>query len=300
MNRIDVVRDYFKYFKNPISALMFKFNLKNSCEVKLKNHPDTFKIEKVEILDRLINKLPVVIDSRYDEFKQYIDDLISDKEILVINNLKYVNVYSNNFQKEHHLWYNVCYDEYFSDDEWNMVDFRGRDVIDIGGNAADTALVFASDGANVIAFEPVKHLYDLALMNISINEEYKNQIRFINNGVGGKRGKLELTAQSLKDYADVTENYEVEVITVSDILDKYQIKPDILKIDCEGCEFEIIKNEDLSMFKDIVLEHHAFMVEKDSKLIIDELKRQGFNVNTYECRASRRKFEEMGFIHAYK
>ena len=32
----------------------------------------------------------------------------------------------------------------------------------------------------------------------------------------------------------------------------------------------------------------------------DELKRQGFNVNTYECRASRRKFEEMGFIHAYK
>lgn len=295
-----VVFDYFKYFKNPISALFLKFGLINTCEVKLRTKNDSFVINNVLILDRLIDKLPFVPDSIYVEFKNYINDLIEDKEIIKINNINFFNVYNSNFLEKNKNIFGICYDEYFSDDDWNMVNLDGRNVIDIGGNVADTALIFAADGANVIAFEPVKHLYDLALRNISINPNYASQIQFINKSIGGKRGKLDINLISSEDYVNKEENYYIDVLTVSDILSIYNFTPDILKMDCEGCEFEIIEHEDLSMFNDIILEHHSFMVKKDAADIIERLENQGFNIEIYEFKASRRSFKEIGFIHAFK
>ena len=36
-NKIKYLSDYFKYLKNPVSALLFKFGLKKEIELKIKN-----------------------------------------------------------------------------------------------------------------------------------------------------------------------------------------------------------------------------------------------------------------------
>ena len=71
-------------------------------------------------------------------------------------------------------------------------------------------------------------------------------------------------------------------------------------MDCEGCEFEIILNEDLTMFNDIIFEHHSKQVGKDYKQLIKKLKEEGFKINTYDVIASSMSFEDIGIIHAFK
>lgn len=95
--------------------------------------------------------------------------------------------------------------------------------------------------AEVIGFEPVRHIFELGLENISLNEYLKDQITFVNKAVGIKKGQLELTAQTIESYID-TDTYAIEVTTLPDIFNEYDFTPDILKMDCEGCEFEIILN----------------------------------------------------------
>ena len=94
--------------------------------------------------------------------------------------------------------------------------------------------------------------------------------------------------------------YSVEVITVNDVLNEYNFPVDILKMDCEGCEFEIILNEDLTMFTDIVFEHHSKIAGKDYKPLIEKLKKDGFKIDTYSVEASKLEFEDIGIIHAFK
>ena len=69
-------------------------------------------------------------------------------------------------------------------------------------------------------------------------------------------------------------------------------------MDCEGCEFEVILNEDLSMFNDIIFEHHSKMVGKDYNILIDKLKKENFKINTFI--SNNDNFDEIGMIHAYK
>lgn len=92
--------------------------------------------------------------------------------------------------------------------------------------------------------------------------------------------------------------YDVDVITIADILREYNVKPDILKMDCEGCEFGIIEGSDLSMFNDVIFEHHSKMVKKDYRILVKKLENEGFKIKKYD--SFDFDFEDMGFIHAYK
>ena len=103
---------------------------------------------------------------------------------------------------------------------------------------------------------------------------------------------------STVDYRNNENSYEVNIITIEDILNENNIKPDILKIDCEGCEYNIILNTDLSAFNDIIFEHHQILIKKDYNLLIDKLKSQGFEVEKLTETAAN--FEEVGLIHAYR
>lgn len=173
-------------------------------------------------------------------------------------------------------------------------------MIDIGANVADSTLQFAHNGAHVIGFEPVKHLYELGVNNIDLNEDLKDNIIFINKAVDGQRGTLDIDLNSIQNYINEEDSYQIDVITISDVLNDYDFPADVLKMDCEGCEFEVISKHDLTMFNDIIFEHHAQMVNKDHRTLIDILENQGFKTNIYPCNASDSNIEEMGIIHAFK
>lgn len=299
MKKIKHFIEYFKYLDNPIEVLKFKFGFKPSCELIAKNSHQKIIINNETTLNEIMIKIKRISKEKTSEFLRYMEEIDKNMEYVTIGNIKYVNVRNSKFKENSSFEYAICTEEYFYDDEWNMVDFNGRHVIDIGGNNGDTSLYFAKKGAEVIGFEPVKHLYDLALENIDLNDDLKGRITFVNKGVGAKRGELQINAISIKDYID-DDNYKMEIITIKDILNNYNFTPDILKIDCEGCEFEIILNEDLTMFNDIIFEHHSKITGKDFRPLIEKLESDGFKIDTFPVVVSNLPFEDIGIIHAYK
>ena len=301
MGKLKHFCEYFKYLKNPISALAFKFGLKKNCVVKFKNTTDEINLTSIDVLNHVMGVLPSVKSDKWDGFIKYVTGIAKDNEFVVVDDIKYYNTRNSSFKKEHDYYYATHIHEHFTDDDWDMVNFKDRHVIDIGANVADSALYFAKNGANVIGFEPVKHIYELGIDNIAINPKLKNNIVFVNKGVGGKRGEISIeNNRSTRGYMDQNATYDIEVITINDVLNDYNFTPDILKMDCEGCEFEIILNEDLSMFNDIIFEHHSEIVGKDYNLLIEKLKQENFKINTQLTNSVGESFDKIGLIHAYK
>ena len=295
-NKITYLLDYFKYLKNPIEVLKFKFGMEKIGIIKIKNTNLEFKLQNVKSLNKLMNKLKTANPNKYNDLIKYIKEVDADKEVVNIDDINYINIYNKN----HNNNYNICIEEYFADDQWDMINFENRYVIDIGANIGDTPLYFAKEKAKVIAFEPVKHLYELGIQNISLNPKYKKNIIFVNKAVGGKRGKLNIANNTTKTYINDDDAYQIDVITIKDVLTDYDFTADILKMDCEGCEFEIILHEDLTMFNDIIFEHHSKQVGKDYKPLIEKLENDGFKINTYPVATSQLDFEDIGIIHAFK
>ena len=113
-------------------------------------------------------------------------------------------------------------------------------------------MFFAINGGEVYGYEPVKYLYNYSLENRNLNKNLKDKIHLFNLAVSDKVGTLEINdLDSTSQYRD-NNSYTVNVTTIDKILEENNIEADILKIDCEGCEFNIILNTDLSDFDNIL------------------------------------------------
>ena len=66
-----------------------------------------------------------------------------------------------------------------SDINWN-----GKIVIDVGAECGDTPLYYASLGATVYAFEPIKEHYDAMIRNLSLNPDIAKNVIPINAAIG--------------------------------------------------------------------------------------------------------------------
>ena len=146
MGKISFLIDYFKYLENPITVLKFKFGLVDSCELKIKNRNDSLFIDNENLLNEFMVYLPNVSSLRYDDFIDFYKKASAGDEVLNIGGIDYVNIHSKKFIQSHPLKYYVCNGEYFTDDDWDILDYENRHIIDVGGNAADTALYFARGG----------------------------------------------------------------------------------------------------------------------------------------------------------
>ncbi len=65
---------------------------------------------------------------------------------------------------------------------------------------------------------------------------------------------------------------EVPIITLSEVM-KLITEPYLLKIDCEGCEFDVILNdyEHVKTFEKLIIEHHAYITGIDYTKLVDKL-----------------------------
>ena len=195
--------------------------------------------------------------------------------------------------------------EIFSNDTY-FIDLKNATVVDIGASNGDSAIYFASIGANnVIALEPAKESYDLGVENIKMNNMEK-QIHIINAGLSFKNGRGELKISTLSPNANSLNPTEaiikmgnkfdsisvVDMITLGNIVKEYNIdKIDLLKMDCEGCEYDSLKNLNGDIFNiinTIIMEFH-----NGPGFIPDLLKSYGYNVE-YE------KDQNLGILRATK
>jgi hypothetical protein len=141
----------------------------------------------------------------------------------------------------------------------------GRPVIDIGASIGDSSLYFARLGASkVYSYEVDVRRYNIAVENIRINK-----------------------------MTDVIEIYNEEGNSknISSLIQENKLSKVFLKLDCEGCENEVILRLTDATFRsinDIIMEYHA----KPSH-IVNKLVRLGYTV-----RKSTRLSAREGFITA--
>ena len=155
----------------------------------------------------------------------------------------------------------LCLNSYPLDD----IDLRGKEVVDVGAYVGDSTLYFLYRGAEkVVAIEPHRGAYEEMLYNLRING-LQHKVIAINAALGGRRGycripiDLDVNETAVLNYLDRSTKggIDVEVITLEDIL-KYVKESFLLKMDCEGCEYEVINYSlnSLLKFKYIILEYH--------------------------------------------
>ena len=199
-------------------------------------------------IDHLFSRFDLLIDNMVNLKGHYVwqeemlyfsfDDLsiriISANELFIINEIFFHN----------------CYNYKTSDDaQYN--------VIDIGMNVGLASLFFAGKRSvnKIFAYEPVYESYAQALDNFSINQHLSNKIEAFNFGLGngarmqnilydpmasGTSGfRADATAKD-KNAGERSVRIENAFITLNNIIHGYSEYPYLLKIDCEGAEYEII------------------------------------------------------------
>lgn len=210
----------------------------------------------------------------------------------VIQELDLIPLIACGFVKEGDLWFYPPLNLKFKDVNWPFfetfclkdydVDVKNREVVDIGASAGDTAIWFAINGSkHVYAFEPVPSAYQVGVENAKLNN-LENKITFINAGVSSKDGEILVpSSMDIADAAGYSINNQGDVRVPLYSMERVRrmvSDPYLLKIDCEGCEADIILNSELD-FEKIIVEMHPGITHIPNKKLIAKLEKEG-----YKCR----------------
>jgi FkbM family methyltransferase len=150
----------------------------------------------------------------------------------------------------------------FFEEVYDFLPVNDEIVIDIGANIGDSSIYFARKGAKkVIAIEPLPQNFQLAKKNIELNN-FNDKVELLLSGCSDEQGFL--TVDENKDGAGSnlkksTNGTKIPLITLSDLISKYKISTAVLKLDCEGCEYDSILTADKSIllkFTHIQIEYH--------------------------------------------
>lgn len=146
-------------------------------------------------------------------------------------------------------------------------------LIDIGANIGGTALKFANMGVSVIAYEPNRESF-LKLRKNVIENELSDNILLFNLGIGnaGKRkllkDKVRSGCSSFYKNNTSTMTNRSESIKVIDIDDIDFNWCDVMKIDCEGAEYEFLSKLPFKKIGQVSAEiHNIFGIKKQHKLV---------------------------------
>lgn len=158
-------------------------------------------------------------------------------------------------------------------------DFKPKVVLDIGGYIGDLSLYCASTfDSKVHCYEPTPQNYAMIQENINLNKDLN--ITVFNKGVSNSRQPItlgvqeisgEIHASSHKKYKSHVTTIEVPCVSLNDAIEELnEEKIDLVKIDCEGQEFEILKNVDSyelsGKINYLIFEYHSFVADYKNKL----------------------------------
>ncbi|GAG99005.1 unnamed protein product [marine sediment metagenome] len=174
----------------------------------------------------------------------------------------------------------VVHDEIMKE-EYYRIPENPKVVIDVGAHVGGTAILCASLGATVYAYEPMQSTFDILLDNIVLNKaKITGKIYCFDKAIGTPcQRKLyhhstNSGASSLWLFTKGTdkEDWEmVDVISLKQVFEENNIKHcDLLKLDCEGAEFEILYDTPKEVFDkigQISLEWHYKDKENIVKLV---------------------------------
>lgn len=145
---------------------------------------------------------------------------------------------------------------------YSKISFKDRTIVDVGANIADSSIYFATKGAKrVIALEPFPKNFNFGQTNIKKNS-FEDVIELILSGCSAKTSKIQidpnLSGLSYK-MEEAKGGQMINQITLKQISEKYQIDAGLLKMNCEGCEYDVILNtpeKTLKNFSEILIQYH--------------------------------------------
>ena len=252
---------YFRAYRNSISVMIhlirnqfpFEGILKNGKKITIHNYYEAY-LTSFGIMDGYSIKGKIVTIS-----KKGFPEIKLDLE--------------NNNGDIHGVFFAEVYD---------FLPVKDKIVIDVGANIGDSAIYFALSGAKkVISLEPFPKNNSTARRNIELNN-LSEKITLLAVGCSASNGEIIINpnqegAGSTLDSVD--SGVKVPLITLDALIEKYIVPDDsILKIDCEGCEIDVILSSNkktLRKFTHIEIEYHYGYQDLKQKL-----ENCGFSITT--------------------
>lgn len=203
--------------------------------------------------------------------------------------------------------------EVFIEKDYNLLSNTPLVVFDIGMNIGISSLFFGLQNKvqKIYSFEPVLTTYNQALYNLELNKNYSAKIKAFNFGLGGAtrtekvlynpqakgncgiRRELSLVVDQ-KEASEIDINIKNVQDVLPDLFAQHPKEKKVLKIDCEGAEYEILqKLNDSNLLVDIdilLIEWH----DKGAALLEELLVANNFSV------ISRHLTSITGMIYAFK
>jgi len=188
--------------------------------------------------------------------------------------------------------------------DYDRLEVKGKRVLDVGASIGDTAVYFTLRGAKqVVAFEPYPFPYSYALKNVEANG-LKN-VKVVNAGVSGHDGTVKVTrgeTTTLDDLkaSDEPDAVEVPIYSLDRVLEEYG-PFDVMKTDCEGCEYDAIaSSKGIGEIKQIQIAYHY-----GPERLLEALKSAGFEVKATKPTKSHNPHASdpntsMGYVYGLK
>lgn len=188
--------------------------------------------------------------------------------------------------------------EVLEGDEYKVPGYevRPKDVVlDVGGNIGTFAMRSARSAfsGRVVSVEPVRENYFLLVENIGLNA--LTNVVPLNAAVVGEKKRVRIYTKELAnasirdlDVQDPGQYEEVQGLTLPDIFSQMGLmRVDLLKLDCEGAEYEILERlppEYFARIARLVMEYHGTTQETrraEAATLIQRLEDMGFVIDRY-------------------
>ena len=219
---------------------------------------------------------------------------------LIKSNWQYKNDYwEKNGIKFKHAYGSIS--DLFDFEEYKFLNVQNKSVLDIGAFIGDSPIYFILKGAKkVYAIEPHPESYKEIIENIKLNN-MEDKIIPINIGINYEKDYVSIYKSVLDTQGALLkpENNGIKVPAgkLSEIIDKYNIDAQILKMDCEGCEYNIIlKDYDtIKEFDEIGFEYHTYNTKIPVIKLLERLNKD------FECKFIRGGInEKLGILHCIR
>ena len=169
----------------------------------------------------------------------------------------------------------------FFNEEYNYLEVKDKDVIDVGVNIGDSSIYFSLNGAKrVIGLEPYPYSFSFAENNVKLNGI--NNIILLNAGYGKDSDVIidpEKISSSGSSLISSVKGKDIPILSLKTLIYKYKINNCVLKMDCEGCEYSLL-NEDDEVFNHIEMIQIEYHYGYEN--LVKKLKNCGYDVKYTE------------------
>jgi len=168
--------------------------------------------------------------------------------------------------------------------EFELLNYKGKRVVDVGAHVGLFSLVASTFAKEVISIEPHPLNFKLLEINKIINNA--ENIIPLNKALWSEKTNLELHEGAHTGSHSILQNYPskkylVQSMTLEEIIDEFG-RIDLLKMDIEGSEFEIFRKLDANILREIkhlCMEIH--LQKGDISWIINFLTSNGFKIESF-------------------